>query len=50
MMGYIFLLLSVFTNATKGYASKYISNDVHTVSENIYVNIIPGDMRQDYAV
>lgn len=39
-MGYIFLILSVFTNAAKGYSSKRISNDVQTISENIYVNII----------
>lgn len=39
-MGYILLLISVFAGTLKAYASKRISNDVITLSDNIYVMLI----------
>ena len=39
-MGYIFLFLSVFTNAVKGYCSKRISSDVKTAGNAVTLNLV----------
>ncbi|MDD6215128.1 MAG: EamA family transporter [Firmicutes bacterium] len=39
-MGYIFIFLSVFANAAKGYCSKKISDSVATVNDALNINII----------
>lgn len=39
-MGYIFLFLSVFTNAVKGYCSKRISGDVKTAGNAVTLNLV----------
>lgn len=39
-MGYIFIFLSVFANAAKGYCSKKISNVVRTINDALNINIV----------
>ena len=39
-MGYIFLFLSVFTNAVKGYCSKRISGDVKNAGNAVTLNLV----------
>ena len=39
-MGYLFILLSVFANAVKGYCTKQVSNAIENVRDAIHLNLI----------